>query len=73
MKKFLMIFVCAGFGLVSGVLVSALWAQAAPVIFNTSKMSIPNVANMTATSSIVTVKYLENLTNSALRDTNPTP
>lgn len=67
MKKILMIFVCAGFGLVSGVLVSALWVQAASVIFNTSTMRIPSVVNMTATSSIVTVKYLENLTNYNLR------
>ncbi len=67
MKKILMFFVCAGLGLISGVLVSALWAQAAPIIFNVSPMGIPSVANMTATSSVVTVKYLENLTNSELR------
>jgi beta-lactam-binding protein with PASTA domain len=67
MKKILMIFVYAGIGLFSGVLASALWAQAAPVIFNTSKIKIPSVTSMTATTSVVTVKYLENLTNSDLR------
>lgn len=66
-----MIFVCVGFGLVSGVLVSVLWVQAAPVIFNTSRMRIPSIVNMTATTSIVTVKYLENLINYPLRIANP--
>ena len=71
MKKILIIFVYAGLGLVSGILASALWAQAAPVIFYESKLRIPNVTNMTATTSIVTVKYLENLTNVLLRNVDP--
>ena len=73
MKKILMIFVYAGLGLVSGILASALWAQAAPVIFNTSRLKIPSVTNMTATTSIVTVKYLENLTNVWLGEPDPGP
>ena len=71
MKKILIVLVCAGLGLVGGILASALWAQAAPVIFNTSKFKIPSVASMTETNSVITVKYLENLTNSLLRDTGP--
>lgn len=67
MKKILMFFVCASLGLVSGVLVSTLWVQAAPVIFDVSFLKIPSVVPMTATSSVVTVKYLENLINYDLR------